>query len=102
VLFPLHAAAWGVSIAAAHAINGAALGWLLVEIACVTVDQPLVWTIPASDGLNTVGVVLLGVTVLIMLVLARIELAALSATTGTVAFAGVMVLLASIVRHLSN
>jgi hypothetical protein len=102
LLFPLHAAAWGISIAAAHAINGAALGWLLVEIGCATVVHPLVWTIPPSDGLNTVGVVLLGVTVLIVLVLARIELAALSATAGTVAFAGVMVLLAAIVRHLNE
>ncbi|MFL6278601.1 MAG: hypothetical protein ACJ731_00680 [Vicinamibacterales bacterium] len=102
LLFPLHAAAWGVSIAAAHAINGAALGWLLVEIACAAVEQPLVRTIPPSDGLNTVGVVLLGITVLIVLVLARIELAALSATGGTFAFAAVMVLLATIVRRMNT
>src|SRR5204863_6097245 len=46
VLFPLHLAAWGISIAIAHATNGAALGWLLVQVACARVDRPLVWTVP--------------------------------------------------------
>jgi len=102
LLFPLHAAAWGRSIAAAHALNGAALGWLLVEIACASVERPLVWTIPPSDGLNTVGVVLLGATVIVVLVLAAIERAALSASIGTVAFAGVMLIAAAIVRHVNE
>jgi hypothetical protein len=102
LLFPLHAAAWGSSIAAAHAINGVALGWLLVEVACASVERPLVWTIPPSDGLNTVGVVLLGATVIVVLVLGAIEQAALTARTATAAFAGVMLLAAAIVRHVNE
>ena len=102
LLFPLHAAAWGVSIAAAHAINGVALGWLLVEIACTNVERPLVATIPPSDGLNTVGVVLLGATVIVVLVLGAIERVALTASTATAAFASVLMLAAAIVRHVSE
>ena len=102
LLFPLHAAAWGVSIAAAHAINGVALGWLLVEIACASVERPLVSTIPPSDGLNTVGVVLLGATVIVVLVLGAIEQAALKAPTATAAFAGAMLLAAAAVRYFNE
>ena len=102
VLFPLHAAAWGVSIAAAHAINGVALGWLLVEVACASVERPLVWTIPPSDGLNTVGVVLLGAMVIVVLVLSAIERAALTASTGTATFAGVMLVAAAAVRFFNE
>jgi hypothetical protein len=101
-LFPLHAAAWGVSLAAAHAINGVALGWLLVEVACASVERPLVWTIPPSDGLNTVGVVLLGATVIVVLVLGAIEQAALQAAIGSAAFAGAMMVAAAIVRHVNE
>ena len=102
LLFPLHAAAWGASIATAHAINGAALGWLLVEVACASVERPLVWTIPPSDGLNTVGVVLLGATVIVVLVLGAIERASLTDAVHTAAFAGVMLLLAAIARHVNE
>lgn len=102
LLFPLHAAAWGASIATAHAINGAALGWLLVEVACASVERPLVWTIPPSDGLNTVGVVLLGATVIVVLVLGAIERASLTDPVRTAAFAGVMLLLAAIARHVNE
>lgn len=102
LLFPLHAAAWGASIATAHAINGAALGWLLVEVACASVERPLVWTIPPSDGLNTVGVVLLGATVIVVLVLGAIERASLTDPLRTAAFAGVMLLLAAIARHVNE
>ena len=98
-LFPLHAAAWGVSAAAAHAINGVALGWLLVEVACAGVERPLVSTIPPSDGLNTVGVVLLGATVIVVLVLGAIERAALTVSAGTAAFAGVLLIAAAVVRY---
>ena len=102
LLVPLHAAAWGMSIAAMHAINGAALGWLLVEVACASVEQPLVSTIPPSDGVNTVGVVLLGATVLVVLVLARIEREALRGIAGTAAFAGVMIVAAAVVRQVNE
>jgi hypothetical protein len=102
LLFPLHAAAWSVSIALAHAINGVALGWLLVEVTCASVERPLVWTIPPSDGLNTVGVVLLGATVIVVLVLGAIERAALAAPIGTAAFAGVLFLTAAAVRYFNE
>jgi hypothetical protein len=101
-LFPLYAAAWGVSLAAAHAINGVALGWLLVEVACASVEHPLVWTIPPSDGLNTVGVVLLGATVIVVLVLGAIERAALATIGGTAAFAAVLLISAAAVRHFNE
>jgi len=98
LLFPLHLRAWGLSIAAAHAFNGVALGWLLVEIACASVQRPLVWTVPPNDGLNTVGVVLLGVLVLSVCVLAAIEREALTDAVGTIAFPLVMALAAACVR----
>jgi len=101
-LFPLHAAAWGVAMAAAHAIHGAALGWLLVEVACASIERPLVWTIPPSDGLNTVGVVVLGATVIVVLVIGAIEQAALTSIAGNVAFAGTLLVSAATVRHLNE
>lgn len=101
-LFPLHAAAWGSSIAAVHALNGAALGWLLVEVACASVERPLVWTIPPSDGVNTVGVVLLAATVLVVLVLGAIERATLTTTIGTIGFAGVIMAAAACVRRVNE
>jgi len=101
-LFPLHAAAWGAPVATAHAINGAALGWLLVEVACASVERPLVWTIPPSDGLNTVGVVLLGATVIVVLVLGAFERAALTTSGGTAMFAGALALAAAVVRHVNE
>ena len=102
LLFPLHAAAWGVSIAAAHAINGVALGWLLVEVACAGVEQPLVSTIPPSDGVNTVGVVLLGATVVVVLVLGAIERAALATIGGAAAFAALLLIAAAAVRYFNE
>jgi len=102
LLLPLHAAAWGTPIAAMHAVNGAALGWLLVEAACASVEQPLVQTIPPNDGLNTVGVVLLGALVIVVLVLSRIELAALSTTAGTAAFASAVLLTATCLRYVNE
>ena len=101
-LFPLHAAAWGISAAAGHAIIGLALGWLLVEVACASVERPLVWTVPPSDGLNTVGVVLLGAMVIAVLVLGAIERMALTAGTSTAAFASALAAAAVIVRHLNE
>lgn len=94
-LLPVHAAAWGWDIALLHALNGAAIGWLLVEAACASVEQPLVSTIPSNDGLNTVGVVFLGATVLLMFVLAHIEGVALTDAVGRVAFPSVMLLFAA-------
>ena len=100
LLAPLHAAAWGVRIAAMHAVNGLALGWLLVEIACGWVPRPLVWTIPPSDGVNTVGTVFLGALVIFVFVLARIERAALASAPGSLVFAAVILVLAAAVRSM--
>lgn len=102
LLLPLHAAAWGMPIALMHAVNGVAVGWLLVEAACASVEQPLVQTIPPSDGLNTVGVVLLGALVIVVLVVSRIELAALSMMGSAAAFAGVVLLTAACLRHVNE
>jgi hypothetical protein len=102
LLLPLHAAAWGLPVALMHAVNGCALGWLLVEAACASVEQPLVQTIPPSDGLNTVGVVLLGALVIVVLVLSRIEVAALNSTAGVAAFAGGLLFVAACLRHVNE
>jgi hypothetical protein len=99
LLLPLHAAAWGVSIAAMHAVNGAAVGWLLVELACGDVEQPLVLTIPPNDGLNTVGVALLGAMVILVFVLARIEGVALTGWVPTITFAVAILFVAACVRY---
>lgn len=101
-LLPIHAAAWGMLLAAMHAAIGAALGWLLVEAACASVEQPLVQTIPPNDGLNTVGVVLLGALVIVVLVLSRVELAALSTAASTAAFAGAILLVAACLRYVNE
>ena len=100
MLVPLHAAAWGVWIASMHALNGAALGWLLVEIACGDVEQPLMRTIPPNDALNTVGAVFLGAIVICVVILARIERAVLTSSLASVVFALVMAASAMWVRHL--
>jgi hypothetical protein len=100
VLFPLHAAAWGVWIASMHALNGAALGWLLVEIACGDVEQPLVRTIPPNDALNTVGAVFLGAIVIAVFILARIERVLLTSGAASVIPALVMASSAMWVRHI--
>ncbi len=99
ILVPLHAAAWGIRIASMHAVNGAALGCLLVEIACGNVELPLVRTIPPNDAVNTLGAVFLGALVIGVSVLARIEQAALSSAPATAAFAVVMLSSAIWVRH---
>jgi hypothetical protein len=101
LLAPLHAAAWGASTAAAHAANGIALGWLLIETVSASVDTPLLVTVPSNDGLNTVGAVLIGVMVIAVFVLARIERSALSAHWSTVAFTMAILFLAACV-HLAS
>ncbi len=99
-LWPLHAAVWGARVASMHAVNGAALGWLLVEIACGDVAQPLVRTIPSSDALNTVGAVFLGAIVICVFVLAGFETLALTRPVASVLFPAVMLLLALWVHRL--
>ena len=86
-LVPLHAAAWGARTATMHDVVGAALGWLIVEIACGDVEQPLVRTIPPNDALNTIGTVFLGAIVIGVFILARIERAVLTHGAATFALA---------------
>jgi hypothetical protein len=102
LLVPLHAAAWGAATAAAHAANGIALGWLLVETVSASVDTPLIATIPPNDGLNTVGTVFIGVIVIAVFVLARIERAALTGQLSTVAFTVTILLVAACVHVTSE
>jgi len=102
LLLPIYAAAWDIPVALMHTVNGVALGWLLVEAACASVEQPLVQTIPPNDGLNTVGVVLLGALIIVVLVLARIERAALSSGAGSAGFTGAILMVALFVRHVSE
>lgn len=99
ILLPLHAAAWGWTIASLHALNGAAVGWLLVEAACAGVERPLISTIPPSDGLNTVGVAFLGAIVLLVFVLGRIERVALTTPVGRIAFPATMLVAAASARY---
>jgi hypothetical protein len=102
LLVPLHAAAWGVPVAAAHAANGIALGWLLVETASASVDTPLIATIPPNDGLNTVGTVFIGAMVIAVFVLARIERAALGGQFSAIGFTTTILFLAACVHHASE
>jgi len=102
LLIPVHAAAWGWSLALPHALNGALVGWLLVEAACGSIEEPLVTTIPSNDGLNTMGVVFLGATVILLFVVARIERVSLTTMAGRVLFPSVMLVLAVVARHMSR
>ncbi|MGH9309166.1 MAG: hypothetical protein ACRD1U_07320, partial [Vicinamibacterales bacterium] len=102
LLFPLHTVAWGPSIAVAHAVNGLAVGWLLVETVSVTVERPLVATIPPNDGLNTVGAVFLGATVIGVFALARIELTAMRGGAGMVVFPVLLMLSAGCLRYIGE
>jgi hypothetical protein len=102
LLAPLHAAAWGGPVAAAHAVNGIALGWLLIETVSASVDTPLMATIPPNDGLNTVGTVFIGAIVIAVFVLARIERAALGGPFSAIAFTAAILLLAAGVHYASE
>jgi hypothetical protein len=102
VLLPLHARAWGAWIASAHAINGLAVGWLIVEAVSASVERPLVTTIPSNDGLNTVGAVFLGATVIGVVALARVELVALRGLLGSVVFPLLIALAALCLRHIGE
>ena len=103
LLFPLHAAAWGSRQSPRHTPSTVQpLGGCSSRSPAQSVERPLVWTIPPSDGLNTVGVVLLGATVIVVLVLGAIERASSDGPVRTATFAGVMLILAAIVRHVNE
>ena len=102
LLLPIHAAAWGMSAASKHAINGAAIGWLFVEVTCADVDQPLVCTIPPNDGLNTVGVVFLGAMVISVFLLAHIEASVLAGRFVSISFTVTMVFLAACAHYFAE
>lgn len=101
VLIPVYARAWGVPVAIRHAVNGAALAWVLVEAACGSVDRPLIRTIPPNDALNTVGVVFLGGLVMLAFVLAHVERTALATSSQSSLFAGALSVVAVYARTLN-
>jgi hypothetical protein len=86
LLLPFSATNWGWTVALLHAIDGIAIGWLIVEIAMVDVDRPLIVSLPPSDGVNTVGVVLLATGMLVMFIMAHIEQSTLMTMTGRAVF----------------
>jgi hypothetical protein len=90
VLFPIHLAAWGLFVAAAHAVNGIALGWLMVNFALHEVDRPLVDSLPPADGLNTVGVVLLGGATILVFIMSKMEAVALRDRMSAIVFFAVL------------
>jgi hypothetical protein len=102
VLLPLHAAAWGMRISALHGATGIALGWLLIEAVSLTVDRPLVTTIPSNDALNTVGAVALGATVIAVVALAHFERAALTDDAKAIGLVVVLLLAAAGLRYFSD
>ena len=77
-------------------------GWLLIETASVSVDTPLIATIPPNDGLNTVGTVFIGAMVVAVFVLARIERAALAGPFSALAFTTTILALAGCVHCASE
>lgn len=99
VLFPIARSQWGWRIAIAHAADGLAIGWLLVEMAILDVDRPLVVSIPPSDGMNTVGVVITGAAVIAIVIAAHIELSTLFSTAGVVLYPLVFVTAALAIRR---
>jgi hypothetical protein len=86
VLYPVAHFEWGWRLAAAHAVDGLAIGWLLVEAATAGVERPFVVSIPPSDGVNTVGVVLGGAALTAVFVAAHIERSTIFSPAGVVAY----------------
>jgi hypothetical protein len=100
LLLPLGAADWGWMMALLHAIDGAAIGWLILEIAMIDVERPLVVSIPPSDGVNTVGVILLSTAVIVTFIIAHIEMFTLMTTMGRLLFPLSLAAIALSVRRL--
>ncbi|HTI37359.1 MAG TPA: hypothetical protein VL484_07375 [Vicinamibacterales bacterium] len=101
VLLPVQANEWGWRIAVRHAVNGLAIGWLMVEAAMVDVHRPFVESLPPSDGVNTVGVALGGATVIAIFIAAQIELVTLATSAAAVLYPLTFCLAAFIVRRVS-
>jgi hypothetical protein len=90
LLFPIHLASWGPFVAAAHAFNGIALGYLMVNFALHEIDRPLVDSIPPADGLNTVGVVLLGGATILVFMMSKMEAVALRDRVSAIVFSAIL------------
>jgi len=99
VLFPMAQSQWGWRMAIAHAADGLAIGWLLVEMAILDVDRPLVVSIPPSDGMNTVGVVIGGATVIAIFIAAHIELLTLTSRVGVLLYPLIFAAIAFAIRR---
>jgi hypothetical protein len=62
----------------------------MVNFALHEVDRPLVDSIPPADGLNTVGVVLLGVATILVFVISKVESVALREGMSAIVFSAVL------------
>jgi hypothetical protein len=90
LLLPIHVANWGWFVAGLHALNGLALGVLLVDGALYEVERPIVDSIPPADGLNTVGVTLLGGAVVLLFAISKFESVALRDRQSAVVFSALL------------
>ncbi len=90
LLFPIHLAAWGSFVASFHALNGLALATLLVDGALHDVERPIVDSIPPADGLNTVGVTLLGGATILLFAISKLESVALTHRVTAAVFSAVL------------
>jgi hypothetical protein len=90
LLFPIHIASWGPFVACLHALNGLAIGVLLVDGALYEVERPIVDSIPPADGLNTVGVTLLGGAALLLFAISKFESVALMHRESAVVFSALL------------
>lgn len=93
LVLPIHLANWGVFVAGLHALNGLALGALLVDGALYEVERPIVDSIPPADGLNTVGVTLLGGAAVLLFAISKFESVALMHRDSAIVFSGLLLAL---------
>lgn len=90
LLLPIHVANWDPFVAGLHALNGLAIGVLLVDGALYEVERPIVDSIPPADGLNTVGVTLLGGAAILLVAISKFESVALRHRESAVVFSAIL------------
>jgi hypothetical protein len=90
LLLPIHFASWDPVVAGLHAVNGLSIGVLLVDGALHEVERPLVDSIPPADGLNTVGVTLLGGAAVLLFAISKVESVALRDRESAVVFSALL------------
>ena len=62
----------------------------MVELALHETDRPLVDSIPPADGLNTVGVVLLGGATILLFMISKMEAVALRDRVSALVFSAIL------------